>query len=145
MNYSISQNIYHRLRILHEQSQPTIGFAEVTKCLIQSFILTKLVWTRNFFERLKKSGGATREVSARAKNNLGRSSYRSIRKEASRLMGQKLGQINREIRAQQFKTVNLSNKVEQAFGQNKGRFIELKRQEESRVWEAEKHLKLQKL
>ena len=130
MKYTICQNTYQELRILYEQSQPRMGFAEVTNAIIQSFILSKLVWTRNFFERLKKIGGATNEVKSRARINQGRRSTRSIRKETSRLMGQKIGQINREIRAQQFKCVNASSRVEKAFkGHHRARFTELKRRE----------------
>ena len=97
MKYSICQNTIRRLRILYETSNPNIGFAEVTKDIVEGFILNKLVWTRNYFERLKKTGGATKEVKARARDNLGRRNTRSIKKEASRLMGQKIGHLNREV------------------------------------------------
>ena len=134
MKYTICQNTYQELRALYKKSQPRIGYAEVTNSIIQGFILSKLVWTRNFFDRLKKSGGATNEIKARARNNLGRRSTRSIKKEAARLMGHRMGQINKEIRAQQKKCMNISTRVDNAFGQYKGSFITLKRREEARVW-----------
>ena len=142
MKYTICQNSYRRLRSLYEESSPRIGFAEVTQDLIQGFILSKIVWTRNFFERLKKSGGATHEIKCRARNNLGRRSTRSIKKESSKLMGQKIGQLNREVRAQKHKCGTISTKVENAFGIYRGRYLQIKRTEEARVWEAEKHHKL---
>ena len=130
---------------MYTNSQPRMGFAEVTGDIVNGFILTKLVWIRNFFERLKRSGGATKEMMARARNNLGRRSTRSIRTEVSKLMGQKIGQISREIRAQQHRCHLTSAKVERAFGDNKQQYITIKRRENSRVWEAEKSLKLRKL
>ena len=65
MKYQLCQNTYHELRTLYTQSKPRIGFAEVTGSIIQCFILSKLVWTRNFFKRLKKMGGPPRILKPR--------------------------------------------------------------------------------
>ena len=112
MKYSICQNTYCGLKKLFEESKPRLRFAEVTQDLVEGFILSKLVWTRNFFERLKKAGGATHEIKARARDNLGRRSTRSIRKEVTKLMGQRICQINKEVRTQKHKCTTSSTKVE---------------------------------
>ena len=94
VKYSISQDASQQLRtILNNQSRPRIGYADVTRCLIQGFILNKTIWTRNYFERLHKLGGATKEIISRAKQNLGRN-QRQLKKETSRLMRQRVETIS---------------------------------------------------
>ena len=145
MKYSIYPNTYHELRTLFIQSKPRIGFAEVTNNIIQYFILTKLVWTRNFFERLKKSGGATKDIKSRARQNQGRYTTRGYNKEVSRLMNQKIGHLNKEVRAQKHKCDSTSARVEGAFGHYRGAYVTLRKREETRVWNIEKQIKIRKL
>ena len=119
----------------------------MTGLIIQGFILTKKIWVRNFFERLHKSGGATKEINFRAKANLGRGNQRSIKKEASRLMRQRIGTISREVRQQEQRCRTLTARVEYSFTSPQARqsFRDIKRREASRVWEVEKSLKTKKL
>ena len=146
MKYQISQNAFNQLRTLYLSSQPRIGYAELTGSIIQGFILNKLVWTRNFFERLQKTGGTTKEIQSRDRRNMGRNYTRSTKKEVSRLMCQRIGTIGGEIRAQQHKCRSIAARIEEAFDpQSRRQFSEIKRTETSRVWEIERTLKMKKL
>ena len=145
MKYQITQNASLQLRTLFETSKPNIGYAEVTGSIIQGFVLNKLLWTRNFFERLHKFGGTTKEIRTRAQRNIGNST-RNLRKETSRLMCQRIGTINSEVRVQRRRCSQIYSKVENSFNfPARRRFLDIKRTELSRVWEAEKSLKLEKL
>ena len=72
MRYSVCHDSFRRLKNLYEQSKPRIGLSEVRGDIIEGFKLTKLIWIRNYLERLKKAGLATKEIYARARSNLGR-------------------------------------------------------------------------
>ena len=147
MKYQISQVASRELRTLYEISRPRIGFADVTDTIIQQFILTKLIWTRNYFQRLQKSGGSTREIVSRSRRNLGRNvNPRCIKKEISRLMSQKIGNISYEIRVQKKKCLSRTTSVEEALNlQARSIFRDIKKRESERVWGVEKKLKLEKL
>ena len=133
MKYQISHYSSARLRELYINSRPRIGYAEATGNIIANFILTKLIWTRNFFERLQKSGGFTREIKSRAARNLGRN-QRNINKEISRLMVQRIGAIGHEVRVQKRKCISISNTVENAFDPHSRRiYLDIKSRETSRV------------
>ena len=114
MKYSITHNSYSELRDLYRNSQPRIGFQEVTDAIIQGFILSKFVWIRNFLYKLKQSGKCTRGIQARARANLGRNG-RGFRKEENRLMQMRIGYLNREIRAQGHVATNQKDRVLKAF------------------------------
>ena len=132
MKYYISQDSYHRLKNVYMQSKPSIGLSEVRGDIVSGFILTKLVWIRNYHERLKKAGLATREIYARARANLGRRTP-NHKKECSRLMQMRIGAINQEIRAQKRRCNILAERVEYSFKDQQSRqeYIWIKRVENS--------------
>ena len=78
------------------------------------YILKKSIWTRNFFEKLQKSGGFTQEIKSRTARNLGRN-QRNLKKEILRLMVQRIGAIDHEVRVQKHKCISISNTVKNAF------------------------------
>ena len=138
-----------RLKSLIEQSKPSIGYHEVVGDQVNGFILSKKIWAKNFHEKLKKAGGATKELVAQAKRNLGgsRRPNSSIKKEISRLMAMRITLIQREIREHRNKSWRLTKKVETAFAQVglKNEYENIKRGEQNWVWCIKKELKQQKL
>jgi len=143
MRYSLSYNTILRLRTSFGQSQPNIGIADVTQQFKLGIKQSISILQRNFLEKLKKSGSATKEIRGRARGNLGihdkECFNKGVKNECNRLIDIRINLKKKESSLIRKKWLEKRTENEKRMNLFlKEQLRELEKEELNRVWEAEK-------
>ena len=146
MNFSISYNTVLRLREILNNFQPNLGYNDFTRDIKEGIKITKMTSQRNYLDKLRARGEATREVQSLAKRRYSTFSTKRIKTEEKRIMNFRIKEKDNLIHRAKVQWSKLSSRVEASFPRDgKAQYRIIKREELNRVWSLEKEHKLRKL
>ena len=97
MSYSISYHSIKQLKSICDKT-PHWGLKDLIKDIKEGFRVQKLINQRNFLEKLKKRGEATRDCISLAKRIVSKFNSKRCKKEEVRLMNLRIAEKSQESR-----------------------------------------------
>ena len=138
MSYSISYHSINQLKSICDKT-PRGGLKDLIKDIKEGFRVQKLINQRNFLEKLKKRGEATRDCISLAKRIVSKFNSKRCKKEEVRLMNLRIAEKSQESRIQRQVWYKYSSMIESFMSlETKSYYRLIKQREISRVWRLEK-------
>ena len=150
MNYSVSKNSFYMIKDLvskmNDYDNHGIVVNDLSANIKGGFKLMTITSQRNYLEKLRARGDATKDVIAVAKKVISKTNTFRSKKEESRLMGYRIAEKSKELRVfRKSWDKELSKLLDKLDLESKRTFLRIRSFEMDRVWNIETTLKKVKL